>query len=235
MSYSNKITNDFIGWVGVDSSTPIVISGPLAVTGTFWQGTQPVSIATAPALVAGSAVVGKFGIDQTTIGTTDSVTVKSGTVQSYQSAARPADNAPYLAGDIIGTATGSTAAITFALLGNIGKVIRITGTRLEIDVTAIPSGMTSFRLHLYNITPPSVLGDNAPWDLPSDDRASYLGYVDLGAPVDVGSTLYVQQTGLDYDFLMGASTSLFGYLVTNGAYTPTSAAVKAITLYALSM
>jgi hypothetical protein len=229
MSVTKKITDDFIGWVGIDSATPI------SITGTFWQTTQPVSIATAPVLVAGSAIIGKVGIDQTTPGTSDSVTVKSGTVQSYQSAARPSDNAPYLAGDIIGTATGSTAAITFSLLGNIGKVIRITGSRLEIDVAAIPSGMTSFRLHLYNITPPSALGDNAPWDLPDIDRAAYLGYVDLGAPVDVGSTLYVQQTGLDYDFLMGATTSLFGYLVTNGAYTPTSAAVKSITLYSLSM
>jgi hypothetical protein len=30
-----------------------------AVTGTFWQGTQPVSLATAPALVASTAVIGE--------------------------------------------------------------------------------------------------------------------------------------------------------------------------------
>lgn len=43
------------------------------VTGTFWQATQPVSMATSPALVAGSAVIGKVGIDQTTPGTTNLV------------------------------------------------------------------------------------------------------------------------------------------------------------------
>ncbi len=37
--------------------------------------TQPVSIATAPVLVAGSAVVGKVGIDQTTPGTTNLVAI----------------------------------------------------------------------------------------------------------------------------------------------------------------
>lgn len=43
------------------------------VTGTFYQATQPVSIATAPVLVAGSAIIGKVGIDQTTPGTTNAV------------------------------------------------------------------------------------------------------------------------------------------------------------------
>jgi hypothetical protein len=149
--------------------------------------------------------------------------------------ARPNDSAPYLAGDIIGTATGSTAAIAFPAIGSAGKIIRITGARLKIAVASVPSGMTSFRLHLYNATPPSALGDNAVWDLPAGDRANYLGYVDLGTPVDLGSTLYVQSTGLDYDFLMGATDGLFGYLVTNGGYTPSASVVKEVTLYAMAM
>jgi hypothetical protein len=186
-------------------------------------------------LAAGTNLIGKVGIDQTTPGTTDSVTVKSGTVAVSTSHTRPNDTSAYGAGDVLGTATGSTAAFTFTGIGAATKVIRITGTRLEIDVAAVPSGMTSFRLHLYNVTPPSALGDNAAWDLPSGDRASYLGYIDLGTPVDVGSTLYIQQSGLDNDFLMGATTSLFGYLVTNGAYTPSASVVKSITLYAMGM
>lgn len=43
------------------------------VSGTFWQATQPVSLAALPALIAGSAIVGKVGIDQTTVGTTNGV------------------------------------------------------------------------------------------------------------------------------------------------------------------
>lgn len=42
------------------------------VSGTFWQATQPVSF-TQPALVAGSAIIGKVTTDQTTHGTTDLV------------------------------------------------------------------------------------------------------------------------------------------------------------------
>jgi hypothetical protein len=174
--------------------------------------------------VAGNESTGAVYIEQ-----------KNSTVKSAASVTRTNDTNAYTAGDVIGAATGSTAALTFTAIGETNKVIRITGTRLEIDVAAVPSGMTSFRLHLYNVTPPSALGDNAAWDLPSGDRASYLGYVDLGAPVDVGSTLYVQQTGLDYDFLVDGTTSLFGYLVTNGAFTPGASTVKVITLYAMGM
>lgn len=41
--------------------------------------TQPVSIATAPVLVAGSAIIGKVGIDQTTDGTTNKVEIGTAT------------------------------------------------------------------------------------------------------------------------------------------------------------
>lgn len=37
--------------------------------------TQPVSIATAPVLVAGSALIGKVGLDQTTVGTTNAISL----------------------------------------------------------------------------------------------------------------------------------------------------------------
>jgi hypothetical protein len=62
-----------------------------------------------------------------------------------------------------------------------------------------------------------------------------LGYVDLGNPIDLGSTLYVQQTGLDYDFEMGSTTSLFGYLTTTAPFTPTASTIKVVTLYSLGM
>lgn len=147
---------------------------------------------------------------------------------------RPNDTAAYTAGDVIGAATGSTAAVEFANIGPSGAVIRIMTAKLRINVSAIPSGMTSFKLRLYNVTPPSALGDNAAWDLPSGDRASYVGHVDLGTPIDEGSTLYVKSTGLNDDFKL-TSTSLFGYLVTNGAFTPSAQAVKSIELIAVPL
>jgi hypothetical protein len=145
--------------------------------------------------------------------------------------ARTADTAAYTAGDVIGTATDATAAITFADIGAAGALINIADVDLRIDVAAVPVGMTGFKLHLYNVTPPSALFDNVAWDLPAGDRAAYLGYVAIGTPVDLGSTLFVQSAGTaTKQVLMGATTSLFGYLVTDGGYTPSSAAVQTVRL-----
>lgn len=143
---------------------------------------------------------------------------------------RPADTTAYTAGDVVGA---TAAAITFADIGASFGSIVITDADLRIDVSSVPAGMTSFRLHLYNETPPSALADNAAWDLPSGDRASYLGYVDIGTPEDVGSTLFVQTDGTAVKTVQMKTPNLYGYLVTNGGFTPTSAAVKSIRLCAL--
>lgn len=148
---------------------------------------------------------------------------------------RTADTNAYTAGDVIGPATGSTAAIEFPGIGFANNHGIIMDTDLRIDLAAVPATMTSFRLHLYSVTPPSALGDNVAWDLPAGDRASYLGYVDLGTPVDVGSTLFVQTSGVNKKFALGATGSIFGYLITNGAYTPTSACTHAIRLNTVNM
>jgi hypothetical protein len=150
---------------------------------------------------------------------------------------RPNDTAAYAVGDVIGSSTSTTAAAKLTSIGPTGSVIRITGSRHEIDVTAVPtvtSGTWGFRLHVYSAEPPSAFVDNASWDLAVGDRPYYLGYVDLGAPVDVGSTLYIQQTGLDYDFEL-TTADLWCYHVTNAAYTPTALAIKTTKLYAMAM
>jgi hypothetical protein len=148
---------------------------------------------------------------------------------------RTADTNAYAANDVIGAATGSTAALTFtSMCSPSGSNTMLTTVTLEIDASAVISGETSYRLYLYNVTPPSALGDNAAHDLGSGDRASFLGYVDLGTPVDLGSTLYVQTTGVNKQ-VKCSGTSLFGYLVTVGAYTPTSARVHVITLNGVTM
>jgi len=113
----------------------------------------------------------------------------------------------------------------FADIGPSAANIRILSSELEIDHTAVIAGETSYRLYIYSITPPGAPADNAAWDLPSGDRASFLGYIDLGTPVDLGSTLYVQVTDHNKDVKL-ASTSLFGLLVTIGGFTATAAARK---------
>ncbi len=148
---------------------------------------------------------------------------------------RTNDTSVYAANDVIGAATGSTAALEFRGMGPSGARIMITSTQLEIDATAVISGETSYLLHLYNITPPSALGDNAAWDLPAGDRASYLGFIALGTIADLGSTLYVEQNIVNKQTALGPGQSLFAYLVTIGTYTPTASRVHKITLHAVTL
>jgi hypothetical protein len=147
------------------------------------------------------------------------------------SVTRTADTSLYTANDVIGSATGSTAALTFANIGpSGGGEVMITSAILEIDASAIISGETSYELKLYSVTPPSALGDNAAWDLPSGDRASYLGKIALGTPADVGSTLLIETDGINKQITL-AGANLYAYLVTVGGYTPTSARVYKVTLH----
>lgn len=166
------------------------------------------------------------------------VNADGGTSDGYAAAVtktRPADTASYTANDVVGSATDSSSAYVFPnMAGAAGGDVIITTATLEIDLTAVTSGMTSFRLYLYNVTPPSAYVDNAAWDLASGDRASFLGYIDLGTPVDLGSTLYVQTTQINQQFT-AASSSLFGYLVTNGTYAGASGTVYKITLHAVGV
>jgi len=144
------------------------------------------------------------------------------TVQGYgfrgtSTVTRPANTTPYSIGDVVG------GALTIADIGPASGHIYITDSKFMLNITAIPSGMTSFTLHLYNVTPPSAIADNSPFTLGSGDRASYMGFVQLGTPVALGvgtQTPYVIQTGLNQGFTMPAGTSLFAYLVTATAYTP---------------
>jgi len=146
---------------------------------------------------------------------------------------RPANTTAYTAGDVVGP---TAAAIEFASFAPPASHFVITDADLRIDVAAVPSGMTTFKLHLYDATPPSALADNAAWDLPAGDRANYLGFITLDPPVDMGSTLFISMNAVNKKLKLGAgSTSLFGYLVTTTGFTPSSATVKTIRLNAIGV
>ena len=135
---------------------------------------------------------------------------------SYVSSAtltRPANVTAYTAGDCVG------GALTFATIApSAGGRIAIANLDIIYNIAAIAAGM-NFRLYLYSVTPPSAIADNAAWDLPSGDRASYLGYVDIGVPQDLGSSLVSQADALN-KIVSTASGSLYGYLVALTGFTP---------------
>jgi len=193
--------------------------------------------ATVPRVVLATDSPGVTAPGQTTMSASLPVTIASDQTNAFSATValtRTNDTNAYAANDIVGGATGSTAALTFANMGPSGKNIVITSTALLIEASAVIASETSYRLHLYNVTPPSAPGDNAAWDLAPGDRSSYLGFIDLGPPADLGSTLYVEQNSINKQVKL-SGTGLFGLLVTNGAYTPTASRVFDITLYSVAV
>jgi hypothetical protein len=126
---------------------------------------------------------------------------------------RPANTTPYTANDVLG------GALDLGVLGVSAGPIKITGLELEGDIAAIPAGMSTFTLHMYNVTPPSAIADNGAWDLPAGDRASYLGNIPNITLGDLGSTLYGAIDEMAKQLRL-AGTHVFGYLATVGAFTP---------------
>ena len=130
---------------------------------------------------------------------------------------------PVAAGDVIGVG-GGKAALTFAgVAAWIGELDIVSAT-LEIDRAAI-GGETTYRLHLYNTTPPSALNDSDPWFLPVGDRPYYLGFLDFDIRVDTGTMQWCEKNNLMKQ-ITTLGTTVYGYLVSNGAYTATASPLK---------
>jgi len=239
-----QVLRNAVQWIGFDTgrqdgavAQAVVLIDPatgLAVSPNSVTLSGPITVSNAVEITndAGNAIPVSGSVS-----VTGSVAGVTGVGYSSQvSVTRPSDTNVYAPGDVIGSSTGSTAAITLTNMGAANGHVIITDADLRIDVASVPTGMSSFRLHLYSATPASAYGDNAAWDLPStgNDRASYLGYIDFGTPQDLGSTLYVQASSINKKLLLGASTSLFAYLQTTAGYTPNSGSVYTVRLNAIN-
>lgn len=128
---------------------------------------------------------------------------------------------PAAASHVAGDCNGAAAQFSFSPTTYSGAVVMITDAELEIDGGTAEG--TAWRLYLYNVTPPSATADDGAWDLPSGDRASFLGYIDLGTAVDLGSTQWVETHGIN-KMLKLSGTTVFGYLVNLTTLTPANVA-----------
>jgi hypothetical protein len=171
------------------------------------------------------AVLVKGNIDGTSLAINDtgsSLTVDGKAYRSTVAITRPSNTTAYTAGDVVGD-TGGSAILTLSSIGPSGGYILIQSAALIFSDSTVPSGMGAFRIHLFSSSS-TAIADNAPFDLTSGERAAYMGYIDLSAPQDLGSTIYTQ---VDYPGrlikLAAASTTLFAEIETRGAYTPVSA------------
>jgi hypothetical protein len=153
--------------------------------------------------------------------------VAGGAYRSVVTVTRPSNTTAYTAGDVVGDTSGS-AIISLASFGPSGGYVLVQSASLVFSDSAVPSGMTSFRLHFYSASP-TAIADNAVFDLTSGERASYMGYIDLPTPQDFGSSLYTQ---VDYPGRMlqlaAGSSTVYAELQTIGAYTPVSASTIAV-------
>lgn len=130
---------------------------------------------------------------------------------------RAANATPYTANDVVG------GPISIVDAGpNNGDII-VMSLQLLLNILALPAAMSSFRLYLYSATPPSAIADNSPFTISAADALLLLGYIDNITPALIGTGTGVVQAQLDQivkQFRMGPGSVLYGYLVTNGAYTP---------------
>jgi len=138
---------------------------------------------------------------------------------------RTADTTAYAANDVIGinaAGVAGSAIHTFALAGPAGGNVVISGFDLTIDATAIPAGMTTFRLHIYDASPTAIL-DNAAFNLVTADQLKHLAVLDNVTMADYGNSLFGINANIGHHVKLASGvTSLFGQLVTNAAFTPAS-------------
>jgi hypothetical protein len=169
---------------------------------------------------------GDIGLQRRSDGSYASL-VAGGAYRSTATITRPSNTTAYTAGDVVGD-TGGSAIITLPSIGPSGGFVLIQSLSLVLSDSTVPSGMGAFRVHLYSVSP-TAIADNAPFDLVSGERATYMGFVDLPTPSDFGSTLYTQTDYPGRLIKLGtASTTLFAELETRGAYTPVSASTVSV-------
>lgn len=124
----------------MDAKLPSPVSSRVPVDGS--GVTQPVSIATAPVLVAGSAIIGKVGIDQTTPGTTN------GTQDAASSATGAAVSAKaiFIGGEV------STDVPPLLTDGHLQGLMLDTLKRLVVTLNAVPENVVQNRVILTTTT-----------------------------------------------------------------------------------
>lgn len=139
-------------WVNIKNAT----MPTTPVTGTFWQSTQPVSIATAPVLVAGSALIGGTNLVDTA-GTTKATVKAASTAAASGDTSLTVQLSPSqpnlttalnVAGTVAQGATGSNAASWWTRIGDAtngpAKVQAASATPaaadLALTVVASPNG-----------------------------------------------------------------------------------------------
>jgi hypothetical protein len=170
-------------------------------------------------------------VENEDVSETNPIFISNASFVSSTPTTRPNNTTAYTIGDVVGTDPATN--LIFSNVGNAGKNIFITGLTMRVNVANVPSGMSNFRLHLYNAAP-TAIADNLAYNLPSEDREKYLGYIDMLTPQDFGDTLWTEELQIN-KMVKLVDSNLYGILETKGAFTPTAQCVKTLTLHTVEV
>lgn len=180
--------------------------------------TQPVSIATAPVLVAGEAHIGEVGGNLPSVATEFT---------------RPADTAAYTAGDVWSDNTTTTTMQALAGAARVsGGSGYIVGARISTDKR---NSTQRIRVHIFNTTGATLAADNAAYKEVYADTSKRVFYFDMPAMTTATDTTNSDMsrtvdTTLRIPYTC-AATSLYFVFEALDAFTPASGQKATLTLY----
>lgn len=154
---------------------------------------------------------------------------KSPSATSTATITRPDNTTAYTANDVVGESPASVIEFDTTMYED-AQHFYIVGARLIYNVSAVISGMSTFRLHLWNESP-TAIADNSAFTIVSADKDSYLGYIDFATPTDVGDFLISIEDGINIKRkLADEDNKIYGQLQTIGGFTPSAEDVIDITI-----
>ncbi|OWK42214.1 beta strand repeat-containing protein [Fimbriiglobus ruber] len=239
-------------------TTPGTTASLIALTKGLLTGIN--SLVTGTVLAAGTNLIGKFGIDQTTPGTTNAVSVgfvggsavtlnqktKGNSIPVVQSGpqiisggsfTRPANTTAYAQGQLVANSTtaGSVTVPTASLASANDVPVSIIGARLIVGNTSLTNG--AFRIHLFSALPTIASGDGAAISV---SMTNWCGSLDVtlvyagSDSVAVGKAAPSPGMGTAINAAPSTGTQTVYWLIeARSAYTPTSGETFTVNFEAL--
>jgi hypothetical protein len=185
---------------------------------------------------AGTNLIGKVGLDQTTPGTTNRAAVSTAPlVVSFGSFTRPANTTAYGVGQLVANST--TAASVAALSGTAARGNDVPGrvSKVILKKSGTTTTLATFRVHLFNANPVASApanGDGGNF-IPAAG-GGWLGSLDVSLNQVFGDSslgIGVPSLANYVDFTPAAGTpTLYALLEARAAYVPVSGEVFTLTV-----
>ena len=146
---------------------------------------------------------------------------------------RPNNTTQYAANDVV--ADSDSAPTINSITTDLKKQDSCMITNAKILIAdGTNTNMLGFRLALYNAEPGTLTNDNASFNLAAADRAKFLGYVDIDAPIDFGDTVWGQTRNINHEITL-VDGKIYFQLITLGTETPAAQANYTVYLDLISL